>query len=86
MKPIGFYANNQNPLIADMEESWGSRFENLNEASKAWMIYQLGYQLWFNDAEGQVTDEAEEAIARAQIELKPQEKLRLLEALINQLK
>lgn len=87
-KPIGYYTNyapGQEGLLADMQETWGSSFEKLNEAERAWMIYQLGYQLW-QDAEGSVNESVELGVQRAQVELKNWDKLGLVAALVDQIK
>jgi hypothetical protein len=88
-KPIGYYTNytpGDSGLLADMQEEWGARFEQLNQAEKAWMIYQLGYQLWM-EIDDSVGDLVEQTINnRANHELSASDKLGLIEALVNQMK
>lgn len=88
-KPIGYYTSytpGEEGLLADMQEEWGATFEQLNPAEKAWMIYQLGYQLWM-EIDDTVGDLVEETINnRASQELGASDKLGLIEALVNQMK
>ncbi|MEH1788851.1 MAG: hypothetical protein V7L23_25545 [Nostoc sp.] len=59
--------------------------EKLNEAERAWMIYQLGYQLW-QDAEESVSDGVENVIQQAQSQVSNIDKLGLIQALVEQIK
>jgi hypothetical protein len=88
VKPIGYwtsFAPNDGSLISEMEQAWGSTFEKLNEAERAWMIYQLGYQLW-QDAEESVSDGVETVIQQAQSHISNIDKLGLIQALVEQIK
>jgi hypothetical protein len=87
-KPIGYWTNftrGDGSLLSAMEETWGSTFETLNEAERAWMIYQLGFQLW-EDAEEPVSDEVEIFIRKAKYQIPNIEKLGLIQALVEQIK
>lgn len=87
-KPIGYFTNftaGDGSPLALMEESWGSHFEQLNEAERAWMIYQLGYQLW-QDAEGHVASEVMAFNERHTTNLDNLNKLGLIQALVEQIK
>ncbi|MEH1778515.1 MAG: hypothetical protein V7L26_05095 [Nostoc sp.] len=83
-KPIGHWTNfspGDGSLLSEMEQAWGSHFEKLNEAERAWMIYQLGYQLW-QDAEESVSDGVENVIQQAQNQVSNIDKLGLIQALV----
>jgi hypothetical protein len=88
-KPVGYYTSytpGESGLLADMQSEWGATFEQLNQAERAWMIYQLGYQLWM-EIDEEVRDLVEETINnRASHELSSGDKLGLIEALVNQMK
>jgi hypothetical protein len=88
-KPIGYYTSytpGEPGLLADMQSEWGATFEQLNLAERAWMIYQLGYQLCM-EIDEPVGDLVEETINnRATNELSSGDKLGLIEALVNQMK
>jgi hypothetical protein len=87
-KPIGYWTNfapRDGSLLSEMEQAWGSHFEKLNEAERAWMIYQLGYQLW-QDAEESVSDGVETVIQQAQSHISNIDKLGLIQALVEQIK
>ena len=76
-------------LLADMQESWGSTFEALNNAQRLWIIEQVSWSLFENepdshldsprDAELQEVKERFEELSRSDL-------LGLLEALIAQVK
>lgn len=87
-KSVGEFVNfvlGDGSLVSEMELTYGSYFGGLNEAEKAWMIYQLGYQLW-QDAEESVSDEVEEYVRLAQIKIKNIDKLGLIQFLAEQIK
>ena len=92
-KPIGYFCSGAMPqdegLIADMQSSWGSTFEVLNNAQRLWMLQSVGLNLFNADQNSTVNsehdDEIEEAIERFD-ELSESDLLGLLEALVGQLK
>jgi len=92
-KPIGYFCSGSMPgdtgLIADMQESWGSTFEALNNAQRLWIIHQVGLHLFMADQEHsqdrEHDEEVEEATERLN-ELNRYELLSLLEALVSQVK
>ena len=43
-KPLGFYCNYTNGdggLLGEMESSWGSQFEELNNSERLWILFSL---------------------------------------------
>ncbi|AUB42228.1 hypothetical protein COO91_08340 [Nostoc flagelliforme CCNUN1] len=68
-----------------MEAAWGSNFDALNESQKAWMLFQLGHQLYM-DAEGTLGDEFKSISYRVRSELDNWNKLGLIQALVEQIK
>jgi hypothetical protein len=87
MKPIGYYASSESPLIDEMVDYFGSQFENMTPVEKCWLLYRIGFHLWMHDAEGgDVRDEIENAMNRIELELSPGERLSLMDAVVNQLK
>ena len=92
-KPIGYFCSGAMPgdtgLIADMQESWGSTFEALNNAQRLWIIQLVGQTLFQADPNSVLDsphdEEIEEATERLE-ELSRYELLSLLEALVSQIK
>jgi hypothetical protein len=91
-RPIRYYVSTNpgdNPLLDEIEESWGSTFEALNNCQKLWMINMLS-DLALNDpavfADHELDDEVSELTVRAERELELHQKIRLIEALIVQVK
>lgn len=87
-KPIGYWTNfnpGDDSLLSRMEIAWGSHFEKLNEAERAWMIYQLGYQLW-QDTEESISDGVEAVVQHTQRHIPNVDKLGLIQALVEQIK
>jgi len=92
-KPIGYFCSGAMPedtgLIADMQSSWGSTFDALNNAQRLWIINQAAMTLFLADPEHsqdrEHDDEVEEATERLN-ELTRYELLSLLEAVVSQVK
>jgi hypothetical protein len=92
-KPIGYFCSGAMPgdtgLIADMQSSWGSTFEALNNAQRLWIVQQVSQALFLADSQHsedrQYDDEVEEVTERLD-ELNRYELLSLLEALVSQIK
>jgi hypothetical protein len=92
-KPIGYFCSGAMPgdtgLIADMQESWGSCFEALNNSQRLWIIQQVGLTLFQADPNSVLDspddEEIEEATERLE-ELSRYELLSLLFALVSQVK
>ena len=76
-------------LIADMQSSWGSTFDALNNAQRLWILQSVGLNLFNADPNSILNsehdDEIEEAIERLD-ELSRSDLLGLLEALVGQIK
>jgi hypothetical protein len=83
-KPLGYWSlDYSNPLIKDIYESWGDYLQGLSDTQAYWLIGRIGTDLW--DKCGTVespSPEAEEVISRLN-ELTENEKIRLLQAIIN---
>lgn len=72
--------------VTPLESQDYLQIEQLNQVERAWMIYQLGYQLWM-EIDEPVRDLVQETINnRATNELSSLDKLGLIEALVNQMK
>ncbi len=92
-KPIGYFCSGTMPgdtgLLADMQESWGSTFESLNNAQRLWMIQEIGLTLFQNDPDSLLDSprdaELEEVKERFD-ELSRGQLLGLLDALVAQVK
>ena len=92
-KPIGYFCSGAMPgdegLISDMQQSWGSCFEALNNAQRLWIIQLVGQTLFQADPNSTLDsphdEEIEEATERLE-ELPRYELLSLLEALVSQVK
>ncbi|GAB1544791.1 hypothetical protein NUACC21_74670 [Scytonema sp. NUACC21] len=86
-KPVGYYAASDSGLIEEMIDFFGSTFGNMTPTEKCWLLYRIGYHLWFHDAEAEgVSEEVENAMSRICLELSAGEKLSLMDAITNQLK
>ena len=92
-KPIGYFCSGSMPgdtgLIADMQESWGSTFEALNNAQRLWIIHQVGLHLFMSDPEhsqDREHDHEVEEVTERLDELNRYELLALLEAVVNQVR
>lgn len=79
----------ENTLLDDMKESWGSTFDALNNAQRLWILQSVGAYLFNADPnsilDSEHDEEIEEAIERFD-ELSNNDLLGLLEALVGQLK
>jgi hypothetical protein len=92
-KPLGYFCSGTMPgdtgLLADMQESWGSTFEVLNNAQRLWMVQLIGLALFQNDPDSTLDSprdsEIEEVTERFD-ELSRSDLLGLLDALVAQLK
>ncbi len=88
-KPLGYFCSGAMPgdtgLIAEMQESWGTQFQNLNQQQRFWMLMRLAED--FCAAEGEpesdFDSEVEEAESRFK-ELSPGSRMGLLQALAAQ--
>lgn len=87
-KPVGYYvSSDETTLVDEMIDCFGNQFENMSATEKCWLLYRIGYQLWFHDADGEgVSEPVETAMTRIEQELSTQERLSLMDALVNQLK
>jgi len=91
-KPLGYYVSTDqenSPLLNEMEQLWGSRFEKINNCQRLWMINMLS-DLAMNDpdvyADHELDDEVCEITQRAEEELSVHQMIRLIEALISQVR
>ncbi|HYX17879.1 MAG TPA: hypothetical protein VE944_26670 [Nostoc sp.] len=92
-KPIGYFCSNTMPgdtgLLVDMQQSWGSTFEALNNAQRLWMVQLIALNLFQNDPDSRLDSprdaELDEVKERLN-ELSRSDLLGLLEALVNQIK
>ncbi len=92
-KPIGYFVSGTMPgdtgLLADMQESWGSTFEAINNAQRLWMIEQISSTLSQNYPESNLDsprDSEIKEVAERLDELSPGQLLGLLDALVAQVK
>ncbi|MBN3925636.1 hypothetical protein [Nostoc sp. NMS4] len=92
-KPIGYFCSGTMPgdtgLLADMQESWGSTFEAINNAQRLWMIQQISSTLSQNYLESNLDsprDSEVKEVAERLDELSPGQLLGLLDALVAQVK
>jgi len=88
-KPIGYYVSTNSPLLEEMEELWGTRFEALNNCQRLWMINMLS-DLAVNDpsiyADHELDDEVADLTQRADEELNIDQKIGLIQVLISQVR
>ena len=91
-KPLGFYTNytpGDGGLLQDMEESWGSTFEALNNSERLWMLFSLIGTITANASPnydpGEIREYIVPAIDRLD-ELSFSDQLGLAQALIEQIK
>ena len=88
-RTLGYYVaftSGDGSLMDQMEQYFGSTFQNMNPTEKCWLIYKMGFQLWFHDADAQgVSDAVEDAMNRINSELPVGQRLALLQALLAQL-
>ncbi len=88
MKPIGFFTNytpGDEGLLAEMQESWGAQFQNLNQQQRFWMLMRLAED--FCAAEGEPVSDYDEEVENAESrfkELPPGDRMGLLQALAAQ--
>ena len=89
-KPVGYYTNYtpfDGTLLDEMVNYFGSQFEKMSPTETCWLIYRIGYYLWFHECSGGgISDDVESALNRIEIELTVGDKLGLIEAITNQLK
>jgi hypothetical protein len=91
-KPIGYFCNHtfgDSGLLSDMEESWGSTFQELNNSERLWMLYSLIGTITASASENYDPHEVNECIQPAIErfnELSFFDQLGLAEALINQIR
>jgi hypothetical protein len=89
-KPIGYYAPyalGKGLVLEEMEEKWGSHFENITQNEKFWLLAQLSRQLWVDYAD--VTDVRDGVIVSAKLlrqQFPPEIQMGVIEALCDQLK
>jgi hypothetical protein len=88
-RTLGYYVaftSGDGSLVDEMEQYFGSTFQKMTDTEKCWLIYRMGYHLWFEDAEALgVSDPVEEALNRINSELPVGQRLALLLALLAQL-
>ncbi|MBW4504865.1 MAG: hypothetical protein KME57_36315 [Scytonema hyalinum WJT4-NPBG1] len=91
-KPIGYFCNHtpgDSGLLGDMEESWGSTFEQLNNSERLWMLFSLIGNITADASENYEPGEIREYIVPAIErfgELSFSDQLGLAQALIEQIK
>lgn len=88
-KPLGYYTSHTpgtDSLLNDMEESFGSYFESLNETELLLMLNQLSQFLFTDNADGEVGSLCELALNRAENELSVGDKLGLIQFLVARIK
>lgn len=88
-RTLGYYVgftSGDGSLMDEMEQYFGSTFQRMTPTEKCWLLYKMGFQLWFHDADAQgVSDPVEEALNRINSELPVGQRLALLQALVAQL-
>lgn len=91
-KPIGYYCGsfpNDDGLLGEMEQSWGSRFEALNNSERLWFLFRLFETMTANAGENYSPYEVNEVILPAcdrLNELSIWDQLGLASALLDQIK
>ena len=89
-RPLGFYVGytpGDGGLFGELESYFGSTFQNMTPTEKCWLLYKMGFHLWFKDADADgVSDAVEEAEQRIESELSVGDRLGLIQALQDQLK
>jgi hypothetical protein len=91
MKPVGFYTSytpGDDGLLAEMQESWGAQFQELNNQQRLWMLMKLAEELCAEEGEPEsdYDDEVENAVERFFEELSRADRVGLMETLISQVK
>ncbi|MBW4568060.1 MAG: hypothetical protein KME31_08555 [Tolypothrix carrinoi HA7290-LM1] len=92
MKPLGYYCNytpGDGGLLGEMEESWGSYFEEINNSERLWFLFRLFGTMTANAGENYNPYEVQEVISPAcdrLNELSIWDQLGLASALIDQIK
>ena len=88
-RTLGYYVaftSGDGSLLDRMEQYFGSTFQKMSATEKCWLIYKMGFQLWFHDADAEgVSDEVEDALNQINEELTVGQRLALLQALLAQL-
>lgn len=91
-QPIGYFCNHtpgDSGLLGDMEESWGSTFETLNNSERLWLLFSLIGTMTATDSENYDPHSVSDCIVPAAerlTELSFFDQLGLAEALINQIR
>ncbi|KOP23480.1 hypothetical protein AMR41_26230 [Hapalosiphon sp. MRB220] len=84
--PIGYWgiSVNQSPLLKDMVESWGENLSGCPDGDACWLIGRIAQTIWeelSNAFDQGASDQADEVVNR-QHELKFDEKISLIQALL----
>lgn len=91
-KPLGYFTNytpGDGGLLGEMEDSWGSTFEQLNNSERLWLLSSLVGTMTADENEHYNPHAVDDAIVPAcerLHELSFLDRLGLAEALINQIK
>lgn len=86
-KPVGYYTNytpGDEGLLAEMQETFGSQFEALNNSQRFWMIMSLA-EIFSdeNDVKNEHDEDVQNSIERFE-ELTESDRIGLMEALVAQ--
>ena len=88
-RTLGYYVaftSGDGSLLDQMEQYFGSTFQRMSATEKCWLLYRMGYHLWFEDADALgVSDPVEDALFQINSELSVGQRLALLQALLAQL-
>ncbi len=85
MKPLGYYVNNNNPTIKELEQGCGSYLENLTTTEKLFLLSQVADFL-LSVCEDEVDENLESHINSIDSNLNGDEKLGLIDALVQSLR
>ncbi len=53
-RTLGYYVGftgGDGSLVDQMDQYFGSTFQNMTSTEKCWLLYKMCYQLWFHDAD-----------------------------------
>jgi len=89
-KPIGYYcpyAVGNGGVLEEIEQSWGSYYEQLSHDEKLWLLAQLSRQLWIDFADSSnIREGVIVAANRLQAEIPPDLRMGMIQALCDQVK
>lgn len=83
-QPLGYWSLElDNPLIADIAETWGQCLENLSEADRLWLIARVANEAWNEEPTNSAQSEEAEEVFHRLHEIRFTQKCALIQALAN---